>query len=209
MTTYVNVHGIKNKLTTPARPGDFVNTVITDINTIDPRIISWSTTDSFTLSYENPYYDRLQERDYYIYFTTPNDGITHHYDFGGYFNIPMGYLSKTILSFVGGLFAVYSYPYDNANYVESALYQDPPYWVSASLPVNLTTWWAAYNIPLSPNVNYRMQNHLIYSWTADEWSHIYNGDTDSMPLDAGCTITCNDFGGVTKYNVVQMIIEQN
>jgi len=209
MTTYVNVHGIKNRLATPARPDDFVNVPITDINTIDPRIISWSTTDSFSLSYATPYYDKSVDRDYYIYFTTPNDGITHHYDLGGYFNIPTGYLSKTILSFNGGLFGVYSYPYNNADFIQVALYAEPAYWISTDLPVNLTTYWAAYNTPIPPNTNCRMILQLTYSWTADEWSHIYNGDTDSMPLDTGCTIICNDFGGVTKYNVVQMIIEQN
>lgn len=213
MTTYVNVYGIKNRLATPARPDDIFNVPLTNINISDPRVISWTTTDGMSLSYANPYYDRTVERDYYIYFTSPNDGITHHYDLGGYFNIPTGYLNKTILSFLGGLFSLYKEPYDNADFVGFTLYTDPPYWVNTDLPVALTTWWSGYNIPLLPNVNYRIQAHLIYSWTTAEWNSIYEGDYDSVPLDAGITVTCNDFGGggavPTQTNLVRMIIEQN
>ena len=207
MTTYVNIYGIQTRSASPDHADSFVNP-ITNINTSNPQVVSWATIDDMSIVYGPTYYDGYQGRNYIFYFNTPDDGITHNYTFSGYFNIPTGYLTKSVLSFTNGLFGIYEYPFGPFHFVSQVLSQTPAYWTST--PVSLSN--SGLVLGLLPNFQYQIVLQLKLQWTTYEKNHLYNGDYDICPLDTGFSVFCPDFSGgaiQSFQNSIRMIIEQN
>ena len=173
------------------------------VDTSNPQVVAWATTDSTTLAF-TPYYDKNCVRQYWIYFTTPNDGITHNYTFNGYFTIPVGYLTYTEWTYLEGPLGIYKYSFGTWNYIDKILEQNPPKWTTT--PVNLTTNMPAGNtLALSPNTQFRVIWHLTYAWNVPDPT----GLTDTCPLDTGFSVYCPDFSsGIITYNQCIMVPEQ-
>jgi hypothetical protein len=78
VTTFASVSGLNNKLRlgyypSIINPDFYINQPMT-VDTSNPQVVAWATTDNTTLNM-SPYYDRNCVRQYYVYFTTPNDEL--------------------------------------------------------------------------------------------------------------------------------------
>ena len=205
MTTFANVSGVNSKLRLGYYPSiinpDFYINQPMAVDTSNPQVVAWSTKDNTTLNM-SPYYDRNCVRNYWVYFTTPNDGITHNYTFNGYFKIPAGYLAQTQWSYLGGPLGIEDYYSGDWRPVNNILNPPVPYW--RTTPVNLATDMPLGNVlALPPNTQWRVSWNLTYAW------YPVAGTSDSCPLDTGFSVYCPDFSsGIITHNQCVMIPEQ-
>jgi hypothetical protein len=208
MSTFVSVFGTKFGETfysAGTRIHDYYSNSLTDI-ALTVQEISWSISDTLSMTYPTPYDDNEQYKDYYIHFTTPNDGISHTYNFSATFNLPAGYLS--------------------AGYTEVIVHSLWQLWKGGAEPFTGNPPWAVYDdlitghnpfyftttpqslsgspsFTLPPNTPCVVTLWIIYEMLINH--------NDTCPFTGAFSVTCTDFSEtvIGTSNKLEMICEMN
>jgi hypothetical protein len=208
MTTYINVFGNKDGETFYAggtRIHDQYSGDLSDI-ALTSQQISWSVSDTLSMTYPTPYDDLEQFKDYYIHFTTPNDGISHTYNFSATFNLPAGYLT--------------------AGYTEVIVHSLWQLWTGGTEPFTGNPPWTVYDNLITGH------NPFTFTTTPDSLSgspsftlppntpcvvtlwilyYMLLNHNDTCPFSGTFSVTCPDFSGGSPAGAgnLEMICEMN
>jgi hypothetical protein len=160
-------------------------------------VITWNFSDTMTLVYPSDFQSNKQ---YYVYFTSPNDGITRQYKFDVSITVPSGYLTDGLT-----IFSAPFAPFELTKNVGSAsLHQfSPTYFFWTSSPQSyIKTWTSSNPSPaVLPNTTVRMDLSIFFSRNPPRQS-------DSCPFNVDVAITClNPTPPATAKNQIIMVID--
>jgi hypothetical protein len=162
-------------------------------------VLTWNFSDTMTLVYPSDVYSSKQ---YYIYFTTPNDGITRQYQFDNSFYLPAGYL-------LDGISEIFLFPppfeinkWNGSNWNTTVhQFTTQKYWLST--PGSWVVSWKSSNPSpvIAPNTQIRIQLTVAFFRQSSYMS-------DTCPFNGSVVITClNPTPPATAHNQIIMVID--
>ena len=143
-------------------------------------VVTWNFSDTMTLIYPT---DVTSSKEYFIYFTTPNDGITRQYQFSNSFYLPSGYLTD-------GISEIFLFPppfeidrWNAGTWVNVHQFAISKSWLST--PASYVISWTSSNPSpvIAPNTDIRVQLKVGFFRQS-----AYKSDT--CPFNGSVVVTC-------------------
>jgi hypothetical protein len=159
-------------------------------------VMTWNFSDTMILTYTGIRHDHSTSKQYYIYFTTPNDGLTRQYRFDVGISIPNGYLTDGLTTFSAPL-----NPFELTKNIGSlGLHHFISFLFWTSSPQSYSQNWTSSNPSpaILPNTTVRCE--LLVGL-----SHDYPYASVTCPFSGSVIATCLN-PTTDDANIVQMIL---